>query len=104
MLRMTLEKTGSGPIMKLEGRLVGPWVTELQQFWESIRGSEEHGNFRVDLKGVTSIDERGKALLRQLYQQDATLIAPGCWTKAIVEEITACTTYAERNKGRSTVC
>lgn len=92
MLRITLEKAMTGPTMKLEGRLVGPWVTELQQLWETIRDSEEHGNFRVDLKGVTSIDERGKALLRQIHKQDGTIIAPGCWTKAIMEEITTSTT------------
>lgn len=91
MLRITLEKTRNGPIIRLEGRLVGPWVSEFQQYWRSIRGSEERGNIRVDLKGVTSIDELGKALLRQIHKQDGTIIAPGCWTKAIVEEITTST-------------
>ena len=92
MLGITLEKTRTGPTMKLEGRLVGPWVTELQQFWEIIRGSEEHGNFRVNVKGVTSIDKRGKVLFRQIHQQGGIFIDSGCWTNAIVEEVTATTT------------
>ena len=42
----------------------------------------------MNLKGVTSIAEHGKALLQRIYQQHGTLTIPGCWTKAIVEEVT----------------
>lgn len=104
MLRITLEKTRTGPIIRLEGRLVGPWVPEFQQYWETIRASEKQENIRVNLKGVTSIDEHGKALLQRIYQQHGTLTAPGCWTKAIVEEVTATTTLAEHDKGPDTIC
>ncbi len=89
MLRIALEKTRTGSTITLEGRLVGPWVPEFQKYWETLRGSEEYENIQVNLKGVTSIDERGKALLRQIHQQNGTLIASGCLTKAIVEEVTA---------------
>ncbi len=89
MFRITLETTKAGPTIKLEGRLVGPWVDEFQKFWQSSRLSDQRDQIRVDLKAVTSVDEIGKSLLKEIHQQGGTLIASGCLTKAIVEEVTA---------------
>ena len=36
---------------------------------------------------VTFIDERGKALLAEMHQHGAELVAEGCMNTAIVEEI-----------------
>jgi hypothetical protein len=42
---------------------------------------------RVVLKIVTFIDAAGRRLLTDMNQQGAELVAQGCMTKAIVEEI-----------------
>ncbi|MDT7042208.1 hypothetical protein [Candidatus Nitronereus thalassa] len=89
MLRITFEEHPSGPTIRLEGRLVGPWVQELKAYWQSIRGSKERDTIRVVLNAVTSIDENGKVVLQQVHQNGGLLIASGCQTKAIVEEVTA---------------
>jgi len=71
----------------LEGRLAGPWVEELDIFWCKLTGSQRE-NPVIDLSGVTFIDATGKALLARLWRQGARLLATGCLTRCIVEEIT----------------
>ncbi|GJL59469.1 MAG: hypothetical protein NPIRA03_23260 [Nitrospirales bacterium] len=88
MFRITSERSEAGLTIKLEGRLVGPWVSEFQHYWTSNRVAEDSDTILVDLRDMISVDERGKALLRQIYQHGGTLIASGCLTKAIVEEVT----------------
>jgi hypothetical protein len=42
---------------------------------------------RVVLKTVTFIDNPGKRLLAEMHRQGVKLMAEGCMTRAIVEEI-----------------
>src|SRR3712207_7702839 len=46
--------------LMVEGRLVGPWVTELERSWQDLRQSS-HGLLVVDLTGITFVGEDGKA-------------------------------------------
>jgi ABC-type transporter Mla MlaB component len=89
MLKITGQKEAAPDSMslRLEGKLVGPWVEELSSYWRQISGSRQSGAV-IDLTGVTFIDANGKALLTKLWQQGAELRAAGCLTKCIVEEIT----------------
>ncbi len=89
MLRITCQQDPKGPIVQLEGRLVGPWVSEFEKYWQSFLQSDSIGNIQVDLRGVTAIDESGKNLLGQVHHSGGTFIASGCLTKSIVEQVTA---------------
>ncbi len=71
--------------MELEGRLAGPWVQELEGCWRKAANSDRP--IRVLLCAVTFIDDKGKQLLAEMYQHGAELVAEGCMTKAIIEEI-----------------
>lgn len=90
MLKITLE-TGQGlTTLQLEGKLAGPWVEELQKFWRSVRANLQGvASLRVDLAGVSFIDEAGRELLAGMYDSGAELVASGCLTRAAVEEIQA---------------
>ena len=77
MLRIArINLGGSDPIqtLKLEGKLLGPWVDEL------IRGCEELRTppscLRLDLAAVTFIDSVGIKLLDDLIRRGATI--EGC--------------------------
>ncbi len=89
MLKITGQRDTASDSMSLllEGRLVGPWVEELNSYWSQISGNQQSGAV-IDLTGVTFIDANGKALLTRLWQQGADLRAAGCLTRCIVEEIT----------------
>ena len=87
MMRITLQREAGVLIFGLEGKLVGPWVQELELCWRAAVGTPLSYPVRVDLSAVTFIDAPGKALLAQLYREGAELVASGCLNKCIVEEI-----------------
>jgi ABC-type transporter Mla MlaB component len=59
--------------LRLEGKLVGPWVTELARSCNVLPCSP--GCLRLDLSAVTFVDGPGVALLRDLLGRGATLTA-----------------------------
>jgi len=87
MLRITVTETLDGATLSLDGRLAGPWVVELSRCWTELVLVRRRHDVRVRLDEVTFIDETGKALLRRMHERGATLLAAGCMTRAIVDEI-----------------
>jgi anti-anti-sigma regulatory factor len=87
MLRITANDNPRALTFRLEGRLEGPWVRELDECWRGVLKSESQPTVCVDLTGVTYIDAAGKARLAEMHEQGAQLIAGDCVTKAIVAEI-----------------
>jgi anti-anti-sigma regulatory factor len=43
---------------------------------------------RVDLSGVSFVDDKGRQLLAQMFQDGVELRAAGVMTRGIIEEIT----------------
>ena len=87
MLKITTRREAGILVFQLEGRLAGPWVQELERCWRSVLDTRQGDPMRVDLSAVTFIDAEGKALLGQMYQERAELIASGCLNRCIVEEL-----------------
>ena len=74
MLRITrLENADTGPLLKLEGKLVGPWVDEVRQACGAAvpLGARP----RLDLSALSFADNAGVTLLRTLLDQDVTIVA-----------------------------
>ena len=88
MLRITAHDNPRVLTLRLEGRLEGAWVAELEKCWKSTLASLCKPKVRVDLTGVTFIDSAGKARLATMHRKGAEFIASDCLTKAVVEEIT----------------
>ncbi|HJT19019.1 MAG TPA: hypothetical protein VJ746_01035 [Nitrospira sp.] len=86
MLKITAQKVESGTRLALEGRLAGPWVEELERCWREA-GASAKGDVVVDLSGVTFIEQTGKVLLKRMWQEGVKLLAAGCCTRSIVDEI-----------------
>ena len=59
--------------LKLEGKLLGPWVDELRRTCEELQTSPS--GLRLNLAGVTFSDPAGIELLGDLIQRGATLDA-----------------------------
>src|SRR5207302_1894217 len=88
MLRITV-LDHSGPLtFRLDGRLAGPWVRELEACWQSTLVRHPQSAFRFDLTGVTFVDGEGKAFLAARHAQGVELVASGCLMRAVVAEIT----------------
>ena len=98
MLKITTLMNAKSTVLRLEGRLAGPWVHELEQCWDSTVSTPTRHPLSVDLSAVTYVDSDGKDLLKKLHRQGARLIASGCMTSCIVNEIVHVARRGERAK------
>jgi hypothetical protein len=87
MLRITVGDEPRVLSFRLEGRLEGPWVDELQKCWRDVVARTGTPVLRVDLTAVTFIDAAGRAQLTAMHREGAEFKADDCLTKAIVSEI-----------------
>src|SRR2546425_12274775 len=84
VLKITIEQEATTTSFKVEGKLAGPWVAELEQCWRAAMNTTGGRPLRVHLRAVSFIDAAGKSLLAEMHRQGAELVAEGCMTKAIV--------------------
>ena len=77
MLRITTETAPLERMLRLEGRLAGPWVEELARAWEGQHAVRAAGSIGVDLDGVTFVSPSGKSLLRRIHREGARFVASG---------------------------
>jgi hypothetical protein len=87
MLRITPLVAKEKAILRLEGKLRGPWVDELAKVWSRLWPSAGLKRMRVDLRAVSFVDERGKDLLRRMRQEGIELVATDPFISALLEEI-----------------
>jgi anti-anti-sigma regulatory factor len=87
MLRITIAETPTEQKWTVEGRLVHPWISELKSTWTKTRIARRQRKCVVDLNGVTFIDKNGEKVLAQLSKQGAELVATGCYTHHVVQNI-----------------
>ena len=87
MLKITTLLNAKSTVLRLEGRLAGLWVQELERCWDATVGTTTDHPLSLDLSAVTYVDSDGKDLLKKIHQQGAKLIASGCLTRCIVNEI-----------------
>jgi hypothetical protein len=71
----------------LEGRIIGPWVKELERCWRNAADTGKKKSMQVDLTSVAFIDEEGTELLEKMHGEGVELVASGCMNKCIVERI-----------------
>jgi hypothetical protein len=84
MLKITTYDNGNRTVLELDGKLVGPWVNELERVWYL---AERVGSVHVVLKDVRFIDDNGKELMGRIYRSGAELVAVGCLTKAALQDV-----------------
>lgn len=80
MLRITPAGADPAETLKLEGKLIGPWVAALREICDGGR------QVRLDLSGVSYADVAGVQLLRELVARGAALTAcPGLLAELLRE-------------------
>jgi hypothetical protein len=88
MLRITVQEVPRALTLRLEGRLAGPWVRELEVCLRGALADQREPLLRVDLTDVASVDAAGRACLEAMHRLGAELVAADCLMKAVVAEIT----------------
>ncbi len=86
MLKITTHVSDDATNITLEGRLVGPWIGELERCWREAEHSAAGRPLIVDLRSGTFVEQEGKRLLTRMCQAGADLLATGCCMRSIVEE------------------
>jgi hypothetical protein len=56
-------------ILKIEGKLVGPWATELERTWQDLWMSARQMPLQVDIRGLTFADRQGTQILREIVRE-----------------------------------
>ncbi len=92
MLKITITETPAERRWVVQGRLVGPWVSELRTTWRRW-GSRDKRTCIIDLNDVTFIDKSGERLLRAMSKKGARLIAKGMYVKHVLEQLQKRRTY-----------
>jgi ABC-type transporter Mla MlaB component len=86
MLRITVHENLASLTFRLEGKLAGAWVREVEDCRQRALAGRRMA-VRFDLAGVTFIDPAGKAYLAAMHRLGAEFFAADCLTKAVVAEI-----------------
>lgn len=87
MLRITTvepEIEGRPVTLKLEGRLVGPWVDELRDVARDALSASRR--LDLDLSGVRFVDAAGVELLRELHGEQAALRGAAGYVEELLRE------------------
>ena len=88
MLRITVEEKTETMVLKLEGRLAGPWVAELDRLWEKVSRQRAGRKLQLDLRATTFADADGIRSLRTIFAQThSEILAATPWTQYLAEEI-----------------
>ncbi|HEV2205775.1 MAG TPA: hypothetical protein VGR36_04515 [Candidatus Acidoferrales bacterium] len=85
-MKITIDEGPAMLVLKLEGRVIGPWACALRESWNSLDRSGRK-TLVVDLREVTHIDAAGREILADIYTQSgARFLANTPMTKYFAEE------------------
>jgi anti-anti-sigma regulatory factor len=88
MLKITAIDNEQKLTLVLEGKLVDPWVAELERSWTEVQHANDRRGIVVDLKDVTVISQRGENVLFQMMSEGATLnCCRGVLTRHVLEQL-----------------
>ena len=98
MLKITFHDTPESTKVKLEGKLSGPWVEELERSWKE-HSPQAAENVIIDLTNVTYIDPEGKRLLARMVDKGVCFEGTHLMTQYVIDEITRAGIGTGRNGG-----
>jgi hypothetical protein len=85
MLRIHVEERPEGVVIRLEGKLIAPWVEELARAWTSLpKGGP--GGIQVALEALSFADEGGLALLRTMGRAGCRIGGADPFIAALLED------------------
>ena len=82
MMRITRVDSEDGGFVRLEGRLVGPWVSELRSF---VAAHPDGVKRRLDIAGLEFVDSGGAELLIELRATGAELVSARPYVAELLE-------------------
>jgi hypothetical protein len=87
MLKISILDTPSQRRMLIEGKLIGPWATELARVWRQVTADLNGRAVIIDVKGLTAITADGENVLLELMKEGASFRSSGVFTKQVLKRI-----------------
>jgi hypothetical protein len=84
VLRITTERHENSLLLRLEGRIEGPWVEVLRKTWIDAASRSGDREIAVDLGGVRSADRVGRILLLTMQKQGVELTGPSGFMRQVL--------------------
>lgn len=84
MLKISITETARETRWVLQGRVFGPWVSELSAIWRTSTRTRKGRACIVDLDAVTFIDKGAEKLLRTMATEGAQFIANGLYIRNVL--------------------
>lgn len=82
--------------LKIEGRIIGDWATELKRTWDGLKASLGSKKLCLDICDVIYLDDEGKRILHGIFAATgAEFLADSPLTKQFVNEIKKATRNSE---------
>jgi hypothetical protein len=94
MLKITTIKTDRRCCLVLEGKLVAPWVAEVNRDWNDARVSARGLPLIVDLRNVTIISNEGDDILLSMMRGGVRFVCGGVLNRHVLQRL------ARKLKGR----
>ena len=94
MLRIHIEDEQEGVTLRLEGKLINPWVAELVRVWMDLpRGPHAGRAVKIDLESVSFVDLEGRSMLGALNRLGCELKGSGPFISAVIQEVSGDPTF-----------
>jgi multidrug resistance efflux pump len=87
MLKISILDTPSKRQLLIEGKLIGPWASELARVWRQATTDLNGRALIIDVKGLTTITEDGENVLLELMKEGASFRSSGVFTKQILKRM-----------------
>ena len=87
MRKISVEKDANRVVLYARGRLTGSLVSELENCWRKMLSSETRNPIKLDLSGVTWVDNNAKALLSEMVANGVQLQADGPVMTSVAERV-----------------
>jgi anti-anti-sigma regulatory factor len=89
MLRISVEDESRQVTLRLEGRLVGAWVKELEDAWREVDATRKGRPLALDISAVEHVDQAGEYLLALVARRGVQLIASSIAMRELCRKIDA---------------
>ena len=87
MLKITTVKTNRRCRLVLEGKLVAPWLAELDREWNNVRVLSQELALVVDLRNVTAISQEGENILFRMMREGVRFICGGVFNRYVLQQL-----------------
>jgi hypothetical protein len=87
MLKISILDTPSRRRLVIEGKLIGPWASELKAVWRQATADLNGRELAIDVKCLTAISEDGENALLELMKEGARFRSAGVFTKQVLKRL-----------------